>query len=121
MPAQRTEAGVPIPGTDVNLTDAVAYLSGVNYGSVVKVFAALNALLQSEGVPVPAILHYSNVPTTPVTPYGTDAVSRARTRCTDMAVRRAVESGTVAKYAALDKPAGRFYRKADHFKAGLTD
>lgn len=122
MPDARTEHGTPIPGTNINLTDAVAYLSGVNYGSVVKVFAAVNALLQSKGVPVPDLLRFDHVPTSPVSPYKEDAASRARVRNTDAAVRVAVSSGLAARYEVLHKPiAARFDRQAGAFKAGLTD
>lgn len=40
-----------IPGTEVIPVDAIALLSGVNYGSIVKVFAAMAAIADSQDDP----------------------------------------------------------------------
>lgn len=119
MPAERTTTGAPIPGTDVNLTDAVAYLSGVNYGSVVKVVAAINAILTNQKLAIPAILHYDSVPTTPVNPY--DRGQEDRVSQTDILVRNVVTSGATLQYECLDKPTAKFAPKAARVRVGLTD
>ncbi len=119
MPVQRTPTGEPIPGTQVNLVDAIAYLSGVNYGSVVKVFAAMNAVLDHAKMPVSEHVLFDIVPTTPASPYDPD--HKERVRQTDMFVRALVKAGGASPYEILDKPVTKFVPQAARYKAGLTD
>lgn len=119
MPAERTPTGEPIPGTQVNLVDAIAYLSGVNYGSVVKVFAAMNAVLDHAKMPVSEHVLYDIVPTTPVSPH--DPAQKERVRQTDIFVRSLVKAGGANPYGSLDKPVTKFVPQAAPYKVGLTD
>ena len=119
MPAERTPTGEPIPVTQVNIVDAIAYLSGVNYGSVVMVFAAMNAVLDHAKMPVSEHVLYDIVPTTPVSPH--DPQQRDRVRQTDMFVRALVRAGGANPYEVLDKPVTKFVPLADRYKVGLTD
>lgn len=122
MSTDRTPGGEPLPGTQIVLTDAVAYLSGVNYGSVVKVIAAINAvatLLYTEHYDdllracvspgeelEKTLLSFDAVPTTPVTPQ--DPECRTRLRETDKFVRYLVRGGYADPYEVLDKSTEKF-------------
>lgn len=119
MPAERTPTGDPIPGTQVNIVDAIAYLSGVNYGSVVKVLAALNAIARHADLPLPDSLSYDVVPTEPTNPY--DRAQHDRIANTDIFVRSLVSSGRAQGYECLQKPLTKFLPRGAHFRAGLTD
>lgn len=119
MPAERTPTGEPIPGTQVNLVDAIAYLSGVNYGSVVKVLAALNAAAEHAQLPLPDFLSYDVVPTTPTNPY--DRAQDDRIADTDIFVRKLIRDGRAGKYECLQKPLMKFLPRGADCNPGLTD
>lgn len=54
------------PNRDAVATDAIALLSGVNFGSVVKVLAAIEAIRAHTGIEPNDIVKFTDVPTEPV-------------------------------------------------------
>ncbi len=106
MSPDRTPGGELLPGTQIVLTDAVAYLSGVNYGSVVKVIAAIEAVARATDTPMVDCVDFGCVPTTPVTPH--DPECRTRLRETDKFVRSLVRGGYADPYEVLDKSTEKF-------------
>lgn len=52
----------PVGLADIVSTDAVALLAGVSFGSVVKVFWALNAIHDAQAGPYAALLESSLIP-----------------------------------------------------------
>lgn len=109
----------PIPGSDALLCDSVAYLSGVNYGSVVKVLSALNAISDYALLPIGEALDVDNIHPDPVTPSNPD--THLRVRNTDIFVRALVQAGFASKYPALAKPTAKFLPSSEALKVGLTD
>lgn len=108
MSVERSPEGECIPGTDVVLCDAIAYLSGVNYGSVVKVLASLQAISEHAQMPVGEIAIFDAVPTTPVDVR--DPKCRTRIRNTDRFVRALVLSGRAAE-PSLQKSTAKFFQQ----------
>lgn len=53
----------PVGLADIVPTDAVALLAGVSFGSVVKVFWALNAIHDAQAGPYAALLESNLIPT----------------------------------------------------------
>ena len=71
MNIERTSDGKPVikyGKHSVVAADALSLLSGVNFGSVVKMLAALNALHSFTAVDMQALADYGNVPTERVQP-----------------------------------------------------
>lgn len=94
MPRQkRIPCGRPMPETDVVAVDALALLSGVNYGSVVKVLAAIEAIKIHTGQTADAIVQFTDAPTQPVHFDGSDS---ERIEATDRFVHDLVNSDAVA-------------------------
>lgn len=108
---ERKPDGIPLVDHGVIASDAIAYLSGVNYGSVVKVLAAAAAVdeflyVESDGEDESDILDMRGVPTTAPQP-GNPAHSR-RLAVTDTFVRKVVASGIASKYRDLLDKLPRF-------------
>lgn len=60
---KRIPQGRPMQGTDATAADAIALLSGVNYGSVVKVLAAIEAIKTGTGLTVEQVVQFTDIPT----------------------------------------------------------
>lgn len=58
LPGERSRGAVAV--------DAIALLAGVNYGSVVKVLAAIRAVRDHTDIPVEIITDFCDAPTEPV-------------------------------------------------------
>ena len=69
----RLQEGRSIRNQDATAADTVALLSGVNLGSVVKVFAALEALAGHLAIEADDLVHGENVPLSAPRFDGTDA------------------------------------------------
>ena len=94
MPRQkRIPSGRPMPETDVVAVDAIALLAGVNYGSVVKVLAAIEAIKIHTGQSADSIVAFTDSPTEPVHFDGTDT---ARIDATDKFIHDLVNNSQVA-------------------------
>ena len=59
----RTAHGYPMRNSEARAADVVARLSGVNYGSVLKIMAAIEALYKVRGVPSKDVVSLENCPT----------------------------------------------------------
>jgi len=59
---KRTAHGYPMRNSDARALDVVARLSGVNFGSVEKVFAAIDALYKIRGMPTASVVSIQNAP-----------------------------------------------------------
>lgn len=57
--------GVPVADTSLVAVDAVSMVSGVNFGSVVKVFAALELISQELGLPMDRVVRSEDMPASP--------------------------------------------------------
>lgn len=116
----RTDAGQPTYLRAVP-ADVLAYLSGVNLGSVVKVLAALNAMvdyavfeddLDAQEV-TELVTRYVSVPKTPTfygTPGGYGANGPQREKATREAVNLLLESGIPSDYEVLQRSVDRITR-----------
>jgi hypothetical protein len=91
MLIRRTRTGIPVikhKGHEVVAADALALISGANFGSVVKVLAGLHALQAFTGGDLRQLVELSNVPTERVQMDALgDSERRAATRilCEDIA------------------------------------
>lgn len=118
MPNQ-TQDGEKLPGTDVYLIDVLAYVAGVNYGSVVKVLSALSAVAELENMPLPDYLSLDCVPSQSVVPHAPEFTDRSY--ATTEFVASLLASGIADKYPALLKATRKIVGRAEAFKPGLTD
>lgn len=103
---ERNESGELMPGTKIVACDALAYLSGVNYGSVVKVLAAIDALYRATNVAVDCIVDIDAAPTTALQVNNKE--HRQRVRETDILVRNLVKRGFADQHQDLLKLSARF-------------
>lgn len=87
-----------------NYLDAVILLSGVNFSSVTKVVAALQAIADKEGKQLPEGFRPCDMPTTP---YLADR-EPTRGRVTADYVASLIEEGFTDRYSGLDIAASRF-------------
>lgn len=79
----RLPAGRPIPGTEVVSADAIAMLSRVNLGSVIKVIAALEALerhMLPKGINLSQLVRLADAPLHAPSFISSDAVDADRVR-----------------------------------------
>ncbi|CAG9165209.1 hypothetical protein LMG23992_00353 [Cupriavidus laharis] len=86
---KRIPQGRPMPGSDATAADVIALLSGVNYGSVVKVLAAVEAIRTGTGTPLEDIVTFMNIPTEAVV---FDGTNDARIIATDRLVHDLVNN-----------------------------
>jgi hypothetical protein len=87
---KRIPHGRPMPDCDANATDVLALLSGVNFGSVVKVLAAIEAIKTHLKIPVEDIVRFANIPTESV---AFDGKHADRIEATDRLVHDLVNDG----------------------------
>lgn len=88
MPTRETH-GKKLPGQDVTGADIVALLSRVNFRSVHKVFAAIQAVADHTGLTAQEIIDLASVPAGPPAFDGTDNARAFATE--DMARRMACD------------------------------
>ena len=97
---KRVNDGRPIPGETVVAADAITLLSGITFGSVVKVLAAIEAVRMTTGADIADIVNLANVPIERVV---FDGTKDARIRATDEFVNRVVRTPTATSRTATTR------------------
>lgn len=59
------ENGIPIAGTDLVAVDAISFISGVNFGSVVKVLAAIQLVTEELDTSMDEVVNPTQMPHKP--------------------------------------------------------
>lgn len=107
QPIQREPDGELLPNSNVIACDVLAYLSGVNYGSVVKVIAAMHALKGYTDLTLEEVAgRFESVPTE--APQPGNPAHKQRLRNTDRFVRGIVATGFADPYDSLLRSTVRF-------------
>lgn len=117
---KRVEGGKPVRGTNVVAVDAISYLSGVNFGSVIKVLAAIAAIDETmyrttgDTEIILDIISGKGAPIAPLSP-GKPGM-QTRVKETDKFVRTLIREGYANESVITLKLADRFPREAEDGK-----
>lgn len=85
-----TPQGKPLPGREACAVDCLARLSGVNYGSVLKLLYAIRAMEKGLNLPVSVIVDVDGIPDDPVS---MRADQKPRIQATRATVKEVIRSG----------------------------
>lgn len=118
-PHTREPDGELLANSNVVACDALAYLSGVNYGSVVKVIAAMHAIAAYTELNVEDVAgRFESVPTQ--SPQPGNPEHKMRLRETDRFVRAVIKQGFALPYEDLLRTRVRFPAQAEQAQQLLT-